>query len=337
MYNDVIDWWINFDPLSAQENALCRTWIDHLDGKFDQALNDYFLSHLLGVVPNNFVVRMAKQATLLINDLFEHYVDDDTLVISSDFEHPSVVANLEKCQNVIKLKMHGECDCCSPTLVNSLVERAKAYKRVFIYIIGMTNDASKQSNMEFHRLLKIELVKHNIPHTYVYDDVQGAFYLPRDYSIFDFVIVTGHAPVYHYSLGFLLCREDLQKDYIPGTFAKSALAQYVLPLDIVLKRRHKVLMFDSVIRAYFCGNPAVKFVTPVCTFRSIFEAPTNLTFAQGQTYFKAGDISYCTPDLLAEQGSLRRMAIRAHPYLIYPEMLSEDLARVNRLLKASDC
>ena len=46
--------------------------------------------------------------TNIINNLFDKYVDDDTLVITTGSEHHSVRNNLNKCKNVVNFVCRGE-------------------------------------------------------------------------------------------------------------------------------------------------------------------------------------------------------------------------------------
>ena len=69
-------------------------------------------------------------ATNIINNLFDKYVDDDTLVITTGSEHHSVRNNLNKCKNVVNFVCRGEIRQ-DIDIINTI----KPFKKVFIYMI----------------------------------------------------------------------------------------------------------------------------------------------------------------------------------------------------------
>ena len=336
MNNEVIHWWLSQQPFSKEEQSWYEPCTIPFDNTYSEEDNTRFVSYLLGKVPSDFIVRMAPSATDIINSLFAYYVDDDTLVISTNIEHPSVVKNLSLCKNMFKLNLHSDCNFLNVKVINDILHKVKSYKRVFIYMIGMTNDGSLQTSMEFHRRLRSVLLNAGIDHVYVYDDVQGFFYLPRDYSLFDFVIATGHAPVAAYDLGFVLYRSSTEKKFIPGQFGKKRLQHFLRVLDATMKRKEKELLFESVMRMYFEGNPYIKFLPSCCPFRCLFTLPIPMTFEQGVKYFNSdeSDVAYCTPDSDYAKTGVHKLAMRSHMYLRFPDMLYRDLHKINRLIAA---
>lgn len=328
----IVDWWKNYLPLTENEKILYEPSRKPLDGEFSQTLNDRFMSHLIGNVPQDYLVRMSSCATNLIDELFAKYVDDDTLVVSTDLEHPNVRENLKKVPHLLTLKVN-DCTFQNQEAIAQVLNEAINHKRVFLYFIGMTNQGLSETSMMFHAKLKTLLTKTGIEHVYVYDDVQGMFYLPRDYSIFDFVIGTAHAAVHKFELGFILYRQSF-KGWVPGEFSRKGLALYLPALETVLMRREKVNIFDYVLRAYYSRFPQVRFDQPVATFRSVFTAPVSLDFENGVNYFKDGDVAYCTPDEVFAETQTRQFSLRAHPYIIFPDILEHDIKKLDDLFLA---
>ena len=74
------------------------------------------------------------------------------------------------------------------------------------------------------------------------------FLVPRDYSIFDYVLGTAHA-ITRMDSGILLRANDKKKDY--GTESFVALKELIIRLEPVIKRREKLMFFNNVMTHYF--------------------------------------------------------------------------------------
>lgn len=269
---DIINWWNNLNPLSNEEKGILKKGLNHILSDRTEYIKqyggkeeDYFLSDIptfteeekFDILTNEFFNRMPFcncnhtnkdlsfniSATSFINMLFNRYVDEDTLVISSDNEHPSVKNKLSECKNVLILSHY---DIIRRYNLDYIINASKQYKKVFVYIIGTRNDTGEITPQNFFIDLKKEFIKNSIEHTLVLDDVQGMFVVPRDYTIFDYVIGTGHAMITNFDLGILISNH-----YIGGYKAYNWGKWYLERLDILLKRKDKMNMFSQVLEQYF--------------------------------------------------------------------------------------
>ena len=154
---------------------------------------------------SKFNLSFDSCATNIINELFDKYVDDETLVLTTDSEHDSVLNNLKKCKNTDIIISHL-------TLNKSALERCRGFKKVFVYIIGTYCATGFIVADSFLKTIKSYLTTNNIKHTLVLDAVQEMFLFPRDYSMFDYVIGTAHALIPNYNMGILLSKEE-RKSY----------------------------------------------------------------------------------------------------------------------------
>ena len=133
--------------------------------------------------------------------------------------------------------------------IDNILIEAKKYKKVFIYIIGTQISTGKITSETFFRKLKNALIDNNINHTMVIDDVHGMFIIPRDYSIFDYVLYTAHALITGFDMGFIICKKDdnIIQGYLPNNWMK----KYLTCLKVVLKRQEKLRMFGNILAEYF--------------------------------------------------------------------------------------
>lgn len=149
---------------------------------------------------SGFNLSFDSCATNIINNLFDSYVDKNTLVLTTDSEHDSVLKNLSKCQNkdfIIK----------NLTLDTEVLRKCSKFKKVFIYTIGTYCATGFILPDSMLQRIKSFLVKNKIQHIFVLDAVQEMFLFPRDYSIYDYVIGTAHALIPNYNMGILLSRK----------------------------------------------------------------------------------------------------------------------------------
>ena len=195
----MIEEWLNTIDISAEELAMFSqpsSFSQNTKSSSNIDFHNLFESFQLA---SNQVFSFAPCATDIIDRLFKQYVDDDTLVITTNSEHPSVVENLKNCKNVLRLV-----DKTTLQLKSTSIELSK-YKHVFVYMIAVSvGDSCFVSNSIFNSLQK-QLI--GIPSIFVLDAVQELFMLPRDYSIFDYVIGTAHAIVPKYNCGIVISKE----------------------------------------------------------------------------------------------------------------------------------
>lgn len=246
---DMIDWWINQDPIDEKTLEYLNNTnknkpvIDEL--YFDTLAEKYFdLMPCCNLTLKNAQLRFSDSATTFISRLFEEYVDENTLVVSSHIEHPSVNINLDLCDNVF---LYQEPDLKKNNAKAAFDEILK-YKKIFVYIIGTHARNSFSTPQDFFRQIREFCIKNNIECKIVIDNVQEMFLLPRDYSIFDYVIGTAHAIVRRFNMGILITIGD---NKVFGDKIYNWGMTYYDMLQEILKRREKLFMFRTVMNHYY--------------------------------------------------------------------------------------
>lgn len=108
--NDILYRWHNDFTITIAENELLHQKSNpfFLDD-FNPSLNNEFLTTLSSYnLSNDYKLSVDKSATAIIDFLFEKYVTDDTLVITTGFEHTSALNNIIKCKNVFQICNHSK-------------------------------------------------------------------------------------------------------------------------------------------------------------------------------------------------------------------------------------
>ena len=247
---ELLQWWLNKDPLTSNEKKLIHSNRPNYliqNNKYMYLLDEYFdLMPFSHISSKTHTIKFLETATAFINQLFNKYVDDDTLVIWSNTEHDSVKKCMENVKHSIMLFDNKEIKNLS---IDNILIEAKKYKKVFIYITGTQISTGKITSQTFFRKLKNALIDNNINHTMVIDDVHGMFIIPRDYSIFDYVLYTAHALITGFDMGFIICKKDdnIIQGYLPNNWMK----KYLTCLKVVLKRQEKLRMFGNILAEYF--------------------------------------------------------------------------------------
>lgn len=189
-------------------------------------------------------LRFSECATDFIKALFDKFVDDDTLVITTTDEHDNEKACVAKCKNTLVLDYSNEVMCMNFTRVR---EEISKFHKIFVYVIGTqisTGEITPQ--MFFEKLKEILADKQSV---LVLDDVHGMFLFPRDYRPFDFVLFTAHALLKGFDMGLLIKKKSVDFDF--GYTMCSWALDYLAPLQHILSHRDKLFMFRAVMENYF--------------------------------------------------------------------------------------
>lgn len=246
---DITKWWINYMPLTEEEQQLLLKtntleFKSDISKDFEKIENEYFRRMpLCNISEKTHHITFTNCATDIINGLFEKFVDDDTLVIHSNNEHDNVKKNLEKCKHTLEVDYYNE---IIPLKTFRIINEAKKYSKVFVYIIGTQISTGEITPQLFFERLKQQFLLYNIKHTITLDDVHGMFLVPRDYSIFDYVLYTAHALIRNYDMGLLI-----SKDKLLGIQSSLWGDEYLKMLDVVLKRKEKIRLFSHIMREEF--------------------------------------------------------------------------------------
>lgn len=247
--DDLIKWYINYDSFSKEEAELLD--IPRKDNPLivDEDTYSKLCQCFFNKMPfcnisakDRFLV-FDDSGTKLINDIFEKEVDDETLVISTTYEHGSVQKCLKNSKNVLYLDLNKEINAYN---FSNVIKESRQYKKVFVYIIGTQLSTGEITPQLFFEELKQCLIANNVTHKIMIDDVHGMFLLPRDYRMFDYILYTAHSLVPAYDMGMLISKTD---DF--GIKAYNWGNEYLKRLTIVLSKRQKMAWFKNLMIQYF--------------------------------------------------------------------------------------
>lgn len=163
----------------------------------------------------------------LIKRLFNEYVTDKTIIITSRRDHPSVASCLENCPclefiylddgEYVEADRRTEPRLIRPNIakefsLRKLSERLerKDYENILFISYGANVcDGEVRENRVFERIFRI-LDKYCENTIKVLDDCQGCMWIDRDYSLFDYVLWTAHATLYKFDVGILMNKPGLK-------------------------------------------------------------------------------------------------------------------------------
>lgn len=150
---------------------------------------------------------LGSDARSLIKQLFDKYVDVNTLVITSGLEHESVNKILSTVKNKYILDEYRltHLDIVKQELSQILVN----YNKIFLYMIGVHMSTGFIMPDKVFNTLKALLRDKET--TYTLDDVHGLFSVNRDRSKFDYVIGTTHALIDNFNTGLLFSKHTKDK------------------------------------------------------------------------------------------------------------------------------
>lgn len=264
----ILDSWDAMQPLTAEEQLLIRPIsFAPVDCAFSKRYNDWFLARTAPELMPTHVVSMNYTASQLIHSLFQHYVDDSTLVITTDLEHESVNEECMKVKHHVCLPIRdldqGQFDL-SLRLVQRII-RYNKFKKAFVYMLGTSYNGRFSVANEFFVALK----KIKCEFLLCLDAVQEVMLTPRDYTIFDYVIGTAHSLVLPVNMGYCFSRKDL---WLPGHFWYNWIQPFFARCDVVLSRKNKLDWFADTVKEYFKDKP-VEFYKTVNNWRVAFSIP----------------------------------------------------------------
>lgn len=270
----------------------------------------------------NMWVSTADCATSLIGKLFEKYADEDTLIITTEFEHENVRDRyLPKYQNVFKLNVK-EFETGDLSRLVSLIKTMKPTK-VFVYMIGTRVTSGYIMSQSILSHVKQILTKKNIPHVFCLDACQEICKI-RDYSLFDHIIFTAHSALMYFDLGILYSKENPNFEcdwerYCEFVEKKKQLIDSNVDL-LLFNVRMKNILSEELERF---GNQVVNDSVP--WFFTIKVDHTKISFTE--TMFKALDTvgvrivgTESIKDQLRDNGrAFYQIKMRAQHYVIHPE------------------
>lgn len=155
----------------------------------------------------NSCLSVKSSATTIITDIFDVQVDDNTLVITTDWQHPSVEANLVKCKNLHIVNILN----FNITTFQNLIKTTK-FKKCFVYCIGTIRCIGVSiSNQIFQQIIMI-LKKYNKQFKIAIDACHELFLTKRGYAIFDYIVYTAHAIIKNHQFGLLISKNNFYQE-----------------------------------------------------------------------------------------------------------------------------
>lgn len=231
----MIDWWLENTHIDKQRSEeIVIDDISNLENELKKRIPCSNFPHHLTV---------EKDATTLITKIFDLHVDEDTLIITSSVEHPSVQENVKRFPHHVEINYYykGVLNLNIDDVKKALMKRN--YKKALIYIIGTQNTTGEVTPQKLYIKLLNYLKSRNIETTTVCDDVHGMYFVPRDYSIFDYIIGTAHALIRTYDMGILWSKTNNI-----GIKAYNWISDYIKLLDVILSKKDKLFSFSNVMK-----------------------------------------------------------------------------------------
>lgn len=262
--NNLTEWWKDYQALTEQELEAINQHCPHQERLEDKARWEKSENVLRELVPmantlKNHNLYVEENATSFINYLFDKYLDDETLLVTSTVEHDSVrkavIEHGRKDKDHICFRYFQGIDSLNLSPIIEALQN-KTYKRVFVYIIGTQITTGEWTPQKFYSKLK-EYVEHKgLEIIMVIDDVHGLYLLPRDYSIFDYVISTAHALIRNWDMGLMWSKT-------PETYGGKYynwLETYNELLKLMLDKQIKLSYFSQVMKEEFMEYLSIPFI-----------------------------------------------------------------------------
>lgn len=245
---DLVKYWLDLSLMSEQEKSyVCAScpssqYLPVLEEEHTALAESYFLmmpfSH---TSVSTHCIELFDCATDGIKALFERFCKyDDVLVVTSNNEHNNVKELVSQQKHVYIINEFNEKE------FESVV---KKYKKVFFYHIGTQISNGIITPQYVFEKVKEIFIRNNIEHVMILDDVHGMFIVPRDYSVFDYVIYTCHALVTDFNLGMVIRKKE--SPTLGGFIDYNKSIAYKKALDIILSRKEKFYQFKYVMYQYF--------------------------------------------------------------------------------------
>lgn len=261
-FNDAIlyNWKDKFEFTTFEKTLLFDTNVtipeDQRDlifnNKQNPALQQRFFNHILysNITCNDYKVSFDTCATNIINTLFKTYVTNNTLIITTNSEHPSVVNNLNNYDdnNIVYVD--------NMVSVFDIKNKISAYDNVLIYVCATPALGTCVISNEIIENIQLICKNSKKPIISVLDDVQGFFLYPRSYKIYDYIIGTAHAIIPEFNLGFVISK---QHDDTFNLYASQYEEMFIDMLDHILKYKSLLYHYSMILSQYYsnllyCNN-----------------------------------------------------------------------------------
>lgn len=323
----ILKHWLNSININWFQRLMLRKpriWLDYkVSNKKYEKLEQRYFDNMQGskISIKDHDIMFEDSATKLINALFEEYVDEKTLVIASTHEHPSVTKNLEKCSSVFYIDVFGSFRNFKS---EELEEAISKYNKIFVYMVGTHVSNGKDTDFKYFKLIK--KFADNKKCIYVLDDVQAMFLKHKDYSLFDYIIGTGHALIPRHNLGMIIIKKNNKmfgkKMYFKGL-------KYIKRAELLLRTQISFQTFYSVMADYYKplmrynkkykidGNPKTPYLFHILKKKGTFDQK---------------DRDFLYKKYKVDIDALQSIRFRASVFITKPKSLIKAIKAVNKVL-----
>lgn len=187
-------------------------------------------------------ITVAKTCSDLIYALFKKYATADTFVLTSSKEHDHVREKFNPIPENRKIQL----DILDDNEIDFLIQKIKDSGCTKLFIYYLVTEISTGIWVPQQKFIKLfeKLENAGIPYVSVIDDCQGMFWIPRNYSIFDYVLSTAHSNLLRYAMGICISKMDAP---IVGEKISNWLEGYIPCLDIFLTREKTIYKLRDII------------------------------------------------------------------------------------------
>lgn len=276
---------------------------------------------------DKYRIEVGPSCSFLINKIVENYIDDTTLVLTTEQEHSSVKTALSNVKNCLVLNVK---DLYQEITYIQILKNYKQSKcnKVLLLMAGTMPGTFEVIKEEFFIKLRAKLTENHIPAMFILDDCQGCGFIFRDYNIFDGVLATGHVFIPGFDMGILFTKMNKKLGY----YNKTGLKHLVEKINIILKTRDKALQFNELLSEYFkneIDNFGFEKFNNQAPHRFAFKIENN-TFTQKQY----NDFIKYRIRLGDSDTYITNISIRLHEVMIQsPEKILFGLKQTKKLLK----
>lgn len=206
---------------------------------------------------DSYNIKVNRSASDFIKYLLNTYVDDNTCILGVD-EHYIIRDTINTHRNSFFLTK----DIVENFDIDIILQKYKQThcNKFFVYVTGMIDTTIIPQS--FYIKLKKYLVEQNIEHIMIMDDIQSMFIIPRNYSIFDYVLFTTHSLIPTFKLGMIFSKKDIDCGFID----EDKLKKFLVLLKFILNKYNKFCMFNNIMYQYFAEELIRKDLFKVSSF-----------------------------------------------------------------------
>lgn len=336
--NNLSEWWCNDNRLIGEDYNVANQYCNRDAGDYTreewESLKESLKHRIpMGYTLDKHILYVENTATQLITALFDKYMDDETLLITSKVEHEAVLNNVVSHSRVDKdhviLHFTHKGRDINLAQIKQAVKSGK-YKRAFVYIIGTQITTGETTSQSVYLKIRDCLIESNITPIMVIDDVHGMYLVPRDYSVFDYVISTAHALARHYDMGILWSKTVENFGFKNCYWVR----EYIKCLDYLLDRKYKLATFSEVMKEEFHpylqydyihyisdSVPHIFSIKVDCNPNAIYNEDLRKEYADHEVRLET------------DNNNLFYIRMRGQQFITFPELLEGAIDRVHNTLK----